>query len=559
MLHHTLLRVDVAERSMLRRGYRLLYYTLRGVNTHRINVDSAALTLNTLFALVPLLTLVLLILGKLGVFERYVAVIYAGAPQDWHFVLDRLVATATAAAENIAPGFVAVVGVAALLIAIFNLFRTAEVSFNRVWGVTKRRGFLLRYTAYFIVAVFVPVLLLTAMVITSDILSMAGLETEISAVVTYLVSLMLVSVACTLLYKYLPFTPVEWRVALVAGVAAGVAFSLWQWGYVYFQSLMTSYNIIYGGLAFIPLLILWVQVSWNIILVGCELGNVLQHRHRFERIDRRRLHSSVEVAEAEQRVRVVVIGSGNVAEALVRTLSGVAAVDVVQLFARNRERGMAVAALASCAWGSDEERLADADIYIIAVSDRVVAEVASTLRFPDAAIVVHTAGSVPMSAIPARGGRRGILYPLQSFTKGRAIRLDNVPLFIEADSEDTREHLMRFARSISSRVEYADSALRRQIHLAGVFVNNFTNHMYHIGAEVMEDAGLSYDVLKPLIEETAAKAIATESPTRVQTGPAVRGDSVVTSSHMAMLEDDARKQLIYKYITESIWETSKRM
>ena len=101
MLHHTLLRVDVAERSMLRRGYRLLYYTLRGVNTHRINVDSAALTLNTLFALVPLLTLVLLILGKLGVFERYVAVIYAGAPQDWHFVLDRLVATATAAAENI--------------------------------------------------------------------------------------------------------------------------------------------------------------------------------------------------------------------------------------------------------------------------------------------------------------------------------------------------------------------------------------------------------------------------------------------------------------------------
>ena len=99
------------------------------------------------------------------------------------------------------------------------------------------------------------------------------------------------------------------RVALVAGVAAGVALSLWQWGYVYFQSLMTSYNIIYGGLAFIPLLILWVQVSWNIILVGCELGNVLQQRHRFERIDRRRLHSSLEVAEAEQRVRVLAAGA----------------------------------------------------------------------------------------------------------------------------------------------------------------------------------------------------------------------------------------------------------
>jgi predicted short-subunit dehydrogenase-like oxidoreductase (DUF2520 family) len=348
-------------------------------------------------------------------------------------------------------------------------------------------------------------------------------------------------------------------VALVAGVAAGVAFSLWQWGYVYFQSLMTSYNIIYGGLAFIPLLILWVQVSWNILLVGCEFSSVLQHRHRFERIDRRRLHSSVEVAEAEQRVRVVVIGSGNVAEALVRTLSGVATVDVVQLFARNRERGMAVAALASCAWESDEERLADADIYIIAVSDRVVADVASMLRFPDAAIVVHTAGSVPMSAIPARGGRRGILYPLQSFTKGRAIRLDNVPLFIEADSEDTREHLMRFARSISSRVEYADSALRRQIHLAGVFVNNFTNHLYALGREIVAEKGLDFEVLRPLIAETTAKALDSGNPAAVQTGPARRGDREVIERHIAMLGKDDIKGKIYNDITDSIWETSKRI
>ena len=133
------------------------------------------------------------------------------------------------------------------------------------------------------------------------------------------------------------------------------------------------------------------------------------------------------------------------------------------------------------------------------------------------------------------------------------------PLFIEADSEDTREHLMRFARSISSRVEYADSARRKHIHLAGVFVNNFTNHMYHIGAEVVEDEGLSFDVLKPLIEETARKAVDATHPRSVQTGPAVRGDVAVAERHLQMLADDERKQQIYKLITESIWETSKKI
>lgn len=561
IIHNYLLRVDIAEHSPMRRGYRLLYYTLRGINRHRTNVDSAALTLFSLFALVPLLTLVLLILGKFGVFERYISVIYASVPNDWGFVVDSLVSTARSAADNIAPGFLAVVGIAALLVAIFNLFQTAEVSFSRVWGVTKRRRFILRYTAYFIVAVFVPVLLLAAVTLTSDILSMMGLETEINDFLSHMLSLLLTSLACALIYKYLPYTRVQWRMALISGFAAGVVLSLWQWGYVYFQSLMTSYNIIYGGLAFIPLLILWVQISWNILLAGCELCSVLQHRHRFELIDRRRLkRREGGVVLANERIRrVVVIGSGNVAEALVRTLGGVAGVEVVQLFARNKERGMEVASLVGCEWESDEEKLAEADIYIISVSDRAVADVARSLPFPEGAIVVHTAGSVPMSAIPERGGRRGILYALQSFTKGRVIRLDKVPLFIEADSAETRDSLMAFARLISSQVEYADSARRKHIHLAGVFVNNFTNHMYHIGAEVVEDEGLSFDVLKPLIEETASKAVATNDPSTVQTGPAVRGDSGVTAEHIAMLKEDAERQKIYKDITKSIWETSKKM
>lgn len=561
LIHNNLLRVDIAEHSLLRRGYRLLYYTLRGINIHRTMIDSAALTLYTLFALVPLLALVLLILGKFGVYDRVVEIIYDSAPQDWYAVLDTIVGAATTAAGNIAPGFFAVVGIATLLFAVFTLFRTAEESFNRVWGISKSRGFIVRYVAYIVVAIVVPVLALGAIILASDILSMLGLEHEMNRAISILLSLALATLACSLVYKFLPYTRVQWRMALIAGLFAGMGLSLWHWGYVYFQSMMTSYNVIYGGLAFIPLFILWLQVSWNILLTGCEVCCVLQHRSHFERIDRRRLKRREEdvLLKNERSVRVVIVGSGNVAEALARTLQSVAGVELVQIFARNRERAMEVASIAGCGWECEGENLAPADIYIISVSDRAVATVASSLHFPREAIVVHTAGSIPMSAIPAREGRRGILYALQSFTKGRLIRLDDVPLFIEADSAETKERLMSLAQAISSQVEYADSARRKRIHLAGVLVNNFVNHLYSLGAEVVEDEGLSFDVLKPLIMETAEKATDSDDPTLVQTGPAVRGDRVVTAEHLEMLSRDVAKQRIYKDLTESIWETSKKM
>lgn len=258
-------------------------------------------------------------------------------------------------------------------------------------------------------------------------------------------------------------------------------------------------------------------------------------------------------------IRVVIVGSGNVAEAFARTIGCAEGMKLVQIFARNSERGVYVAEVGGCSWSSNPEELAAADIYIISVSDRSVQSVAESLCLPDEAIVVHTAGSVPLDVLPSRGRGRGILYPLQSFSTGREVSLEDVPLFVEADNEATQEWLSTFAARLSRRVEYADSERRRVIHLAGVFVNNFVNHLYAIGGDVIGSVGLDFDTLKPLIAETAAKALATNDPTRVQTGPAVRGDVKVAERHMAMLADDERKQQIYKLITESIWETSKRI
>ncbi len=556
LIHHTLLRVDAAEISPLRRGYRLLYYTLRGVNAHRTMVDSAALTLYTFFALVPILALVLIVLGQLGIIEKGVTLLYDAAPKEWYIVLDNLLEVARSAAANVAPGFLAVVGIATLMFAIFTLFRTAEASFNRVWDISESRGFLHRYTAYIIVALFVPTMLLAAMSFAYDLLAMAGLGEGLSGVAGNVLSLVLVAMAMMLVYKYLPYTRVRWSNALYAGLFSGLGLSLWMWGYVYFQQMMTSYNVIYGSLAAVPLFIVWLQVSWNIILVGCELCAVMQHRHRYERIDRWRIRGSEADSDS---VRVVIIGSGNVAEAFARSMGRISGVRLLQLCSRNRERGMAVAKLGGCSWVADPEHIADADIYIIAVSDRAVTSVAESLKLSDTAIVVHTAGSIPLDALKSHRGGRGIFYPLQSFSSGRIVSLDEVPIFVEADCEATRERLMSLARRISTRVEYADSRRRRVIHLAGVFVNNFPNHLYGLGADIVEREGLSFDILKPLIAETAAKAIAVDDPESVQTGPAVRGDGVVTAAHEAMLADDELKQRIYKYITESIWETSKKI
>ena len=230
---------------------------------------------------------------------------------------------------------------------------------------------------------------------------------------------------------------------------------------------------------------------------------------------------------------VVIIGSGNLAEALARAVAA-SPLGLRQVFGRNRDRVAAVAALSGTVGESDPSRLARADIYLIAVSDAAVAEVASSLPIDAAAVVAHTAGSVPVDAL-ARFPRRAVFYP---FLRGE----------VEA-----------FSRCLSRTVLYADSALRGQVHLAGVFACNFANHLFELGGEVLRRAGVSADLLRPLIAETTAKALAAARPAAVQTGPAVRGDLPTQERHLRLLADGALLSDIYRLITQSIWETSRKI
>lgn len=165
-----------------------------------------------------------------------------------------------------------------------------------------------------------------------------------------------------------------------------------------------------------------------------------------------------------------------------------------------------------------------------------------------------------------RAGRRAgplsaaaVFYPFQTFTKGREVDFSEIPILVETASPDLRGEVEAFARCLSRTVLYADSALRGQVHLAGVFACNFANHLFELGGEVLRRAGVSADLLRPLIAETTAKALAAARPAAVQTGPAVRGDLPTQERHLRLLADDALLSDIYRLITQSIWETSRKI
>lgn len=255
---------------------------------------------------------------------------------------------------------------------------------------------------------------------------------------------------------------------------------------------------------------------------------------------------------------ISVVGSGNVAEAIALAVAECKELQLKQIVARNPVRGRALAEMTGAEWTADVEQAAEADLYIISVSDRAVGEVASRLPLRDDTIVVHTAGSVEMDVLGKRA--RGVFYPFQTFTAGRRVDFQQVPLFVEGCDEPTTVELERVAHLLSHRVYRATSQRRREIHLTGVLACNFVNALYAMAADrLSEREGLPFDILRPLIEQTARKAVEADHPREVQTGPAVRGDKAVTARHCEMLAGDSREEEIYKLLTEYIWETSKKI
>lgn len=252
--------------------------------------------------------------------------------------------------------------------------------------------------------------------------------------------------------------------------------------------------------------------------------------------------------------RIALIGAGNVATHLGKAWQQ-AGYTVVQVYSRTEQ---SASELATCLCvpfvTSLDEVCTDADIYVVAVKDAVLQELIPALvKGREAALFVHTAGSMPMSVWQGVAPRHGVLYPMQTFSKARKVDFASVSFFVEANHQEDKEVLKELAGALSPKVYEATSAQRTYLHMAAVFACNFANHMYTLSAQLLEKNGLPFDAMLPLIDETARKVHGLH-PHDAQTGPAIRGDENVMGKHLAMLADEPEIKEIYRIISNSIQE-----
>lgn len=250
-------------------------------------------------------------------------------------------------------------------------------------------------------------------------------------------------------------------------------------------------------------------------------------------------------------MKVTIIGTGNVAWHLAKAFATANQVMVMQVAGRNLKDLKRFSKFAQQT--VTVENLVPEQVNIIAVSDDAIMTILERLPFADA-LVVHTSGYTQMLLGDRIRNRRGVFYPLQSFSK-KDVHLDfsEIPILVEAEDPKDTETLQLLAKTISNQVIEIDSEQRRELHLAAVFANNFTNHLYLVAQEICQKSEVPFSLLHALIKKTASKAIA-NGPKKSQTGPAKRGDKKVMHTQLQALKDPKHKD-IYTTMTKAIQAT----
>jgi predicted short-subunit dehydrogenase-like oxidoreductase (DUF2520 family) len=243
-------------------------------------------------------------------------------------------------------------------------------------------------------------------------------------------------------------------------------------------------------------------------------------------------------------------GAGRVAESLCRELFH-AGFKIDKIVSQSESSGELLADTCNAEW-SDSLIFPDSTgVIIVAVPDHRLKKVLSDIICSPGALVAHTAGSMGLDIFPEHIGHKGIFYPLQTFSKKRRVSFTGLPFLLESSDDESSVMLKTLVESFSGKAYFVDSDHRRLLHLAAVFVCNFTNHMLTIGKNVILKAGLPFEIMAPLINETISKALDL-GPENSQTGPAVRHDQNTIEKHLELLSYSTELQRIYKEMTQSI-------
>ncbi len=253
---------------------------------------------------------------------------------------------------------------------------------------------------------------------------------------------------------------------------------------------------------------------------------------------------------------IAFIGAGNLATNLAIALYK-KGFRVVQIYSRTEESAGKLAQAVEASYTTDlNEVVTDAQLYVVSLKDDAFLELLPRMvEGRGKGLWVHTAGSISMNVWQGQAERFGVFYPMQTFTKARLVDFREIPVFVESNSEADTQFLKDIAAALFGCVYECTSEERQSLHLAAVFACNFTNHMYALASRLLTKYNLSFEVMLPLIDETARKVHAM-NPQTAQTGPAVRYDRQVIDKHLAMLSDEPEMQQIYRLLSESIHRLS---
>ncbi len=264
------------------RPLKLIIYTLEGLLAHGTMDMGAALTFYTVISIVPVLALVFAVVKGFGLVDTLVNNLYSLLPQMPE-VVDYIVDFANKALARTQGGVVATVSLLTLFWAVIRVFESIEANFNKIWEVKSTRNLVRKYSDYITVVIIAPLLWIVATSISSYARQVLGVDGSVWLQLgSKAASLVVVWVMFAFVYLVLPNTKVRLRSAVLAGIMAGSCFFAFQAIYVYLMRWMTSYSAIYGSFAALPLFLLWMQNSWSILLLGCELSFAIQNEKRFD-------------------------------------------------------------------------------------------------------------------------------------------------------------------------------------------------------------------------------------------------------------------------------------
>lgn len=252
------------------------------------------------------------------------------------------------------------------------------------------------------------------------------------------------------------------------------------------------------------------------------------------------------------RRKIAILGSGNVATFLAKALRK-ANNTITQVYSPNFENATSLANKINADPIDNISHLrdgADLDVYIIAVSDDAIGEVAAQLK-TEHKIVLHTSGATSKEILHEVSENYGVLYPYQSLRKGDLIDINNLCMFFDGSNEETLSMAEELAFEVAGYAIQVNDEERLQYHLAAVFANNFSNHLFALAEKMLQDRGLDFENLKPIILQTAQNAMA-QSPAKNQTGPAIRGDEKTMSKHLELLRNEENLNKIYTDLSLSI-------